>query len=109
MRRPRAKRTAPTSFTATGSTTTARSSSEPTDARTRHAASADARDTFPARFVRNLAPQDWYIAGYFVVMMLAVVFGSGPDREHCERLVAVDFACLMVGLALTRGGLLRSG
>jgi hypothetical protein len=67
------------------------------------------RDTWAARFVRNLAPQDWLISSYFVVMMLAVVFGSGPDRERCERLVAVDFACLMTGLALTRGGLLRQG
>src|SRR6516164_3936246 len=51
-----------------------------------------ARDSWLLRFAKNLAPQDWYIAGYFVVMMLAVVF-----------------ACLVTGLALTRGGLLRPG
>ena len=66
-------------------------------------------DAWALRFVRNLAPQDWYIAAYFGVMMLAVVFGSGPDRDHCERLVAADIGCLFAGLALTRGGLLKAG
>jgi hypothetical protein len=67
------------------------------------------RDAWLALFVRNLAPQDWYIIGYFAVMMTAVLCGTGPDREHCVRLICVDVACLFGGLALTRGELLRAG
>src|SRR5579884_2166837 len=62
-----------------------------------------------ARFVRNLAPQDWYIAAYFTLFYLQVAFGTGPDREHCERLLTIDISCLFLGLALTRGEILRAG
>jgi hypothetical protein len=71
--------------------------------------SARSRDAWLTRFARNLAPQDKYIGAYFIVMGFAVAFGSGPDREHCLRLVAIDLACLGAGLALTRGCILRSG
>jgi hypothetical protein len=60
------------------------------------------------RFGRNLAPQDWYIAAYFTVMALAILCGSGPGREHSLSLVATDASCLLVGLVLTRGGVLKS-
>src|SRR5438105_804979 len=72
----------------------------------KHGVSAD---TWLARFVRNLAPQDWYITLYFCVMQLALVFGSGPDRQSCIALVWVDFTLFGLGLALTRGGILRQG
>ncbi len=62
-----------------------------------------------ARFVRNLAPQDWYILAYFSVMTLAVVFGSGPGREHSLSLIFADASCLLAGLALTRGEVLKPG
>jgi PAP2 superfamily protein len=58
-------------------------------------------------FTRNLAPQDWYIAVYFAVLSLAVTFGHGPSRAYSLELIAADAACLVVGLALTRGGVLR--
>ena len=66
-------------------------------------------ETWFSRFIRNLAPQDWYIAVYFTVMMSAVAFGTGPGREHCIGLVGIDIACLAGGLVLTRGGVLKSG
>jgi hypothetical protein len=59
-------------------------------------------------FTRNLAPQDWYIAAYFTVLSLAVTFGHGPSRAYSLALIATDAACLVVGLALTRGGVLRA-
>jgi hypothetical protein len=67
------------------------------------------RDAWLARFVRNLAPQDWYITAYFALMMVAVVFGSGPGREHCIALILIDVACLAAGLLLTRGAILKPG
>jgi hypothetical protein len=68
-------------------------------------------DAWLHRFARNLAPQDWYIGAYFTILALAVTFGSGPraDREHCLQLLFVDAACLLLGLGLTRGCILRSG
>ena len=73
-----------------------------------HAGTSDARSReWVARFVRNLAPQDWYIAGYFALMMMQVLLGSGPDREHSMQLLMIDVACLFAGLALTRGEILR--
>lgn len=72
--------------------------------------SADATSTpWLTRFARNLAPQDWYIVAYFSVMTLAVVFGSGPGREHSLKLIAIDVSCLAVGLALTRGEIIPRG
>jgi hypothetical protein len=62
-----------------------------------------------ARLGRNFAPQDWYITAYFTIMALAVIFGTGPGREHSLSLVGTDIACLVVGLALTRGEVLKPG
>jgi hypothetical protein len=61
------------------------------------------------RFVRNLAPQDWYIALYFAIMLTAVACGTGPGRQHCIELVTVDILCLAAGLALTRGNIIPPG
>jgi hypothetical protein len=71
--------------------------------------SAVSADTWLARFVRNLAPQDWYITLYFCVMQLALLFGSGPNREACIERVWVDFILFALGLSLTRGGILKHG
>jgi hypothetical protein len=65
--------------------------------------------SWAARFVRNLAPQDWYIGTYFPIILLALAFGSGPDRPSCMRLVLIDWMLFATGLALTRGGVLRPG
>ena len=70
-------------------------------------AAVAARDTWLARFARNLAPQDWYICAYFTLMLLAVLFGTGPGRDHSISLIVVDVACLACGLGLTRGGVLN--
>jgi hypothetical protein len=66
-------------------------------------------ETWLTRFVRNLAPQDWYITAYFGLMMMAVATGTGPGRGHCMSLVFIDVACLACGLVLTRGGVLKPG
>ncbi len=82
---------------------------ETLDSTARSRAVRDAVYSRGALFARNLAPQDWYIGAYFVVMIFAVALGTGPDREHCIRLICVDLACLIAGLALTRGEILRAG
>jgi hypothetical protein len=70
---------------------------------------APASDSWLARCARNLAPQDWYITAYHCILLTALVFGSGPDRASCIRLVEVDFGLFLLGMALTRGGILRHG
>jgi hypothetical protein len=62
-----------------------------------------------ARLVRNLSPQDWLITTYFALFVLQVATGTGPDREHCMRLLTTDVAFLALGFALTRGEILRAG
>ena len=74
-----------------------------------HATVLEGEGTWLARFVRNLAPQDWYIGLYFCVMLLALAFGSGPDRPACIERVWIDFALFGAGLSLTRGGILKQG
>lgn len=64
---------------------------------------------FVTRFFKNLAVQDGYITLYWIVMMFAVAFGSGPGREACLRTVIWDFALFVAGLVLTRGGVLKIG
>jgi hypothetical protein len=59
------------------------------------------------RFARNLGPQDWYIGAYFVGLTLAVLFGKGPGHDHSLALIATDSTFLVLGLALTRGQVLR--
>jgi len=65
--------------------------------------------TWLTLFIKNLAAQDWFIALYFTVLMLALSFGSGPGRPECIRKVLIDFSCFFVGLIFTRGGILRHG
>ena len=65
--------------------------------------------TWLSRFAQNLGPQDWYIGAYFAIVLLALAFGTGPDRPACIQLVGIDIALFAAGLALTRGGVLRHG
>jgi hypothetical protein len=38
-------------------------------------------------FVRDLAVQDWMMIGYFVLVLLAVVFGTGPGHDESVSIV----------------------
>jgi hypothetical protein len=60
-------------------------------------------------FGRELAVQDWFIAGYFLVVLLAVAFGTGPGHAESASLVASDMVILWTGLILSRGGVLARG
>jgi hypothetical protein len=60
-------------------------------------------------FARELAVQDWFIAAYFVAVLLAVAFGTGPGHAESASLVGSDIVILWVGLILTRGGILARG
>jgi hypothetical protein len=64
---------------------------------------------FLVRALRNLAVQDFLIAGYFTLVMAAVLTAKGPGRDASIRTVALDIACFSAGILLTRGGLLRPG
>ena len=57
----------------------------------------------------NLAVQDWFLLGYFALLTLALVFGTGPNRVASLERVGFDVALLVTGLVLTRGGVLRRG
>lgn len=70
----------------------------------RPSGSADA--SFATVLVRNLAFQDWFIAAYFTLMLGAIAFGNGPGRQACLERVGITFACFVLGIVLTRGGLL---
>jgi len=68
--------------------------------------------TWVRTFARELAFQDWFIATYFVIVLAAVMAGTGGTAAgHTEsvKLVASDMVILAVGLALTRGGILTRG
>ncbi len=70
---------------------------------------AAARRSWAAMLVADLAPQDWLIFVYFVLLFLAVLFGAGPDRMLAGRIVVEHILVLVTGLALTRGAILRKG
>jgi hypothetical protein len=61
------------------------------------------------RFVMNLSAHDWLILGYFVVVLVALIFGSGPGRPACIERVVVDILLLGLGLLLSRGGVFAQG
>jgi hypothetical protein len=67
------------------------------------------REAFAARLLKNLSFLDGLIAVYFTLMLGAVAFGSGPGHEACTKKVAIDFVLFALGIALTRGGVLRHG
>jgi PAP2 superfamily len=58
------------------------------------------------RFVRSLASHDWVIITYFIISLLAIGFGLGPGRAHSFKVVSIDLALFIAGLALTRGEIL---
>lgn len=62
---------------------------------------------FFARVARGLAAQDWMITAYFVAVLCALVFGSGPGRGQSAVRVGIDLAILWAGLIVVRGELLR--
>jgi hypothetical protein len=57
----------------------------------------------------NLAAQDIHNIVYFALMLIAVLTANGPGRDQSIRTVLIDITCLAVGLALTRGEILRNG
>jgi hypothetical protein len=70
---------------------------------------ATAERSWLSAFVRDLAPHDWLIFVYFVLLFVGVLFGAGPDRMLAGRIVVEHILALVAGLALTRGGVLRRG
>ena len=72
-------------------------------------ADAYARRPWLSRCVQDLAPQDWLIVVYFVLLFIGVLFGAGPDRPLAGRIVLEHLVALLIGLGLTRGGVLRRG
>ncbi len=55
------------------------------------------------RLMLNMALHDWLIGGYFVIVLLALIFGSGPNRPVCIQRVLTDLCIFGVGVAVTRG------
>jgi hypothetical protein len=68
-----------------------------------------ARSSLFSRVLTNLAVQDYFIAGYFLVLLVALAVGRGPGREAGVHTVVGDLAFFGTGIVLTRGGILREG
>jgi hypothetical protein len=69
--------------------------------------SKDASASLPLRIFRNLALQDWIVAIYLSILVLAIATGDGGNRESCYRMVAFDAAILVVNVVLVRGELVK--
>lgn len=65
--------------------------------------------SFVQRLVRNLAVQDYLIAGYLSLLMMAVLTARGPGRMSSIYTVVIDVVFFVAGITLTRGGILRPG
>jgi hypothetical protein len=63
----------------------------------------------PTSWIRNFASQDWLTVGYFVVLLLALVAGRGPNRNACLVRVCADLGVYLFVIALVRGQALRWG
>ncbi|MBI5517907.1 MAG: phosphatase PAP2 family protein [Deltaproteobacteria bacterium] len=61
------------------------------------------------RALRAFAVQDWLIVGYFLVLLGAVLAGTGPARDQSVRNVALSLAVVLLGLAVVRGEVLPWG
>jgi len=61
------------------------------------------------RFVRSLAAQDLVVASYLVVLLVAVLHGSGPRRESAIMGLVFDLAMLWTVLVLVRGERIKPG
>ncbi len=66
-----------------------------------------ARSGWLAALLADLAPHDWLIFGYFVLLFIAVLFGAGPDRPLAGRIVLEHLLVFVIGVTLTRGAILR--
>jgi hypothetical protein len=62
-----------------------------------------------AAWVKTFASQDWIAIGYFVILLVALCAGRGPNRNVCLERVSADFVIFLLCLALVRGGMLRWG
>jgi hypothetical protein len=60
-------------------------------------------------WVKNFASQDWITIAYFVILLVALCAGHGPNRSGCLERVSADFAIFLFCLALVRGPVLRWG
>jgi membrane-associated phospholipid phosphatase len=56
-----------------------------------------------------MAAQDWLLVGYFTLLSLAVLSGSGPYLHLSYAMVTVDVAILGAALVLVRGGVVQGG
>ena len=65
--------------------------------------------TWLAAFLVDFSPVDWLLVAYFVLLFVGVLFGAGPDRMLAGRIVVEHLVVLAIGLALTRGAILRRG
>lgn len=61
------------------------------------------------RTIKTAAVQDAWLGAYFVLLALAIVFGSGVGRVEAIGLLMFDALLYVACLLLTRGGILRSG
>lgn len=64
-------------------------------------------ESLQKRLLRNLAAQDWLISLYFVLLFLAVLFGSGSGRAQSLQYIGMDIAILWAGLLTVRSELVR--
>lgn len=62
-----------------------------------------------SRMVRTLAVQDLLVGGYLALLAVAVATGDGKDKTAAAMRVAFDVSLYVVGLLLTRTGVLREG
>ena len=69
---------------------------------------ASSREGVLHRIVREMAPHDWMVLGYLVLLNLAVLQSpAGPARAESQERVAGLLIFLVVVLALVRGRVLR--
>ena len=61
------------------------------------------------RVAREMAAQDWLLVSYVCLLTLAVALGSGPDKNLCYGMVALDATILFTAIVLVRGGMVKGG
>lgn len=57
----------------------------------------------------NMAGHDWLLVAYFVILVMAVASGGGPDRTLSFQMLALDVAILGTTLVLVRGEIVSGG
>lgn len=58
-------------------------------------------------FVNNFASQDWLMIAYLCALLVALVFGKGPNRSVCMVRVGADLGIFLSVLTLVRLPVLR--